>query len=77
MWTMFAANALSSTAFIGAVTVASLVAESLLGSARLAGLPSTAATVGTAAGALALGAVGAISAISALTPTKIHTFVHR
>lgn len=59
IWTMFAANALSSTAFIGAVTVAPLLAEGLLGSAGLAGVPSTAATLGTAAGALALGAVGA------------------
>jgi MFS family permease len=59
VWTLFGANALSSTAFIGAVTVASLLAEDLTGSAALAGLPSTAATVGTAGGALLLGSLGA------------------
>lgn len=59
VWTMFGFNALSSTAFIGAVTVAPLIGEGLLGSARLAGLPSTAATVGTAAGSILLGSLGA------------------
>lgn len=55
--TMFASNALSSTAFIGIVTVSSLVAEQITGSASLSGFPNTMGTVGTAAGAAILSAL--------------------
>lgn len=48
---LFAGNALASTAFLGAVTVASLAAEELTGSPRLAGVPNAIGTVGTALGA--------------------------
>jgi MFS family permease len=58
VWTMFAANALSSTAFIAITTVAPLVAEALVGGTALAGLPLTAATIGTAGGALVLSDLG-------------------
>lgn len=57
--TLFGANALSSTAFIGAVTIAPIVGATLTGSPTLAGIPSTLATVGTAAGSLVLGWAGA------------------
>jgi MFS family permease len=55
--TLFAGNALSSTAFIGVVTVASLVAEQVTGSASLSGLPNTMGTIGTAVGAATLSAL--------------------
>lgn len=55
--TLFASNALSSTAFIGIVTVSSLVAEQITGSASLSGFPNTMGTVGTAAGAAILSAL--------------------
>ena len=54
--TMFTSNALSSTAFIGTVTVSSLVAEQITGSASLSGLPNTMGTVAAAAGAAILSA---------------------
>jgi len=56
--TLFAGNALSSTAFIGVVTVSSLIAEQITGSESLSGLPNTMATFGAAAGAAALSALG-------------------
>ncbi|MDK1018384.1 MAG: MFS transporter [Actinomycetota bacterium] len=55
--TMFTSNALSSTAFIGTVTVSSLVAEQITGSASLSGLPNTMGTVAAAAGAAILSAL--------------------
>jgi MFS family permease len=55
--TLFAGNALSSTAYIGVVTVSSLIAEQVTGSARLSGIPNTMGTFGAAAGAAALSAL--------------------
>jgi MFS family permease len=57
--TMFGANALESTAFIGIATITPIIGAELTGSARLAGIPSTLATFGTASGALVLGWAGA------------------
>ncbi len=54
---LFVGNALSSAAFIGAITVASIAAAELTGSARLAGAPSALGTVGAALGATALTAL--------------------
>ena len=48
---LFVGNALASTAFLAAISVASIAAAELLGSARLAGLPSALGTVGSALGA--------------------------
>jgi MFS family permease len=48
---------LSSTAYIGVVTVSSLIAEQVTGSASLSGLPNAVGTLGTAAGAAALSAL--------------------
>ena len=56
--TLFAGNALSSTAFIGVVTVASLIGEQVTGSEGLSGLPNMMGTFGSAAGAGALSALG-------------------
>jgi MFS family permease len=57
IWTLFTGNALSSTAYIGVVTVSSLIAEQVTGSARLSGIPNTMGTFGAAAGAAALSAL--------------------
>jgi MFS family permease len=54
---LFAGNALSSTAYIGIVTVSSLVAEQVTGSASLSGIPNTMGTIGTAVGAATLSAL--------------------
>lgn len=48
--TLFAGVALSSTAYIAAVTLSSLAADQILGSATLAGVPGATAVVGTAVG---------------------------
>lgn len=53
-WTLFAGNALSSTSFIAAITVAALAAEELTGSARFAGIPSALGTAASAVGAALL-----------------------
>jgi MFS family permease len=55
--TLFVGNAFSSTAYIGIVTVSSLIAEQVTGSARLSGIPNTMGTFGAAAGAAALSAL--------------------
>ena len=55
--TLFSGNALSSTAYIGVVTVSSLIAEQVTGSASLSGFPNTMGTVGAAVGATALSAL--------------------
>lgn len=55
--TLFAANAMSSTAYIGVVTVSSLIAEQVTGSTSLSGLPNAVGTLGTAAGAAMLSAL--------------------
>jgi MFS family permease len=55
--TLFVGNALSSTAYIGVVTVSSLVAEQVTGSTSLSGIPNTMGTIGTAAGAASLSAL--------------------
>ncbi len=47
---LFSGVALASTGYIAAITVATLAARSILGSPRLAGLPSAMAVIGTAAG---------------------------
>ena len=51
---LFVGNALSSTAYLAAVTVSALAGQELLGSAHLAGLPSALSTVGSALGATLL-----------------------
>jgi len=55
--TLFAGNAITSTGFIGVVTVSSLVSEQITGSTGLSGIPGTLGTVGVAAGAAALSAL--------------------
>jgi len=55
--TLFAGNAMSSTAYIGVVTVSSLIAEQVTGSASLSGIPNTMGTIGSAAGAATLSAL--------------------
>lgn len=55
--TLFAGNALSSTAYIGVITVSSLVAEQVSGSASLSGFPNAFGTMGTALGAFVLAAL--------------------
>jgi MFS family permease len=55
--TLFAGNAFSSTAYIGVVTVSSLIAEQITGSASLSGIPNTMGTFGAAAGAATLSAL--------------------
>jgi predicted MFS family arabinose efflux permease len=55
--TLFTGNAFSSTAYIGVVTVSSLIAEQVTGSARLSGIPNTMGTFGAAAGAATLSAL--------------------
>lgn len=54
IWTLFAGNAIGSTAYIGIATIAALIADELTGSTALAGLPSMAGTIGVAAGAAGL-----------------------
>jgi MFS family permease len=54
---LFAGSGLARTGFIAAVTVTSLVAEDVLGSATLAGLPSAAAIVGVAVGTAPIAAL--------------------
>ncbi len=54
---LFVGNALASTAFLTAVSVASIAAHELMGSTRLAGLPSALGTAGSALGAYALTAL--------------------
>ncbi|NND01672.1 MAG: MFS transporter [Acidimicrobiia bacterium] len=48
--TLFLSSAFVRTGFIAAVTVAALVAEDLLGSVALSGMPAAAATIGVAVG---------------------------
>ncbi|NND84783.1 MAG: MFS transporter [Acidimicrobiia bacterium] len=55
--TLFAGNTLSSTAFILAITVATLAAANLTGNPQLAGVPSAASTLGAASGASVLAAI--------------------
>ena len=54
---LFVGNALSSTAFLAAVSVASIAAGELTGSTQLAGVPSALGTAGSALGASALTAL--------------------
>ena len=54
---LFVGNALSSTAFLAVLTVASITARELTGSTQVAGLPSALGTVGSALGASALTAL--------------------
>ncbi len=51
---LFVGNALSSTAYLGVISVAGLAAQDLTGGPHLAGLPSAVSTVGSALGAAAL-----------------------
>jgi MFS family permease len=51
---LFGVVALAATAYIAAVTVSTLAAEEILGSATLSGVPSATATLGTALGATLL-----------------------
>ena len=50
-WVLFAVAALGSTGYIAAVTVGTLVAAEISGTAALGGLPTTTTTIGTAAAA--------------------------
>jgi MFS family permease len=54
---LFVGNALASTAFIAAVTVASIAAQELTASTQWAGLPSALSTLGSAVGASVLSAL--------------------
>ncbi len=54
---LFAGNALSSTAFLAAISVASIAARELAGSTQLAGLPGALGTAGSALGASVLTAL--------------------
>jgi MFS family permease len=54
---LFAGSGLARTGFIAAVSVSALVAEDLLDSASLAGLPAAAATIGVAAGTAPIAAL--------------------
>lgn len=54
-WTLSLAHALSSTAFLAAATITSIVGADLSGRPELAGLPSAVFQLGVAASALALG----------------------
>ncbi|MCZ7534047.1 MAG: MFS transporter [Acidimicrobiia bacterium] len=51
IWTLFAGNAIGSTAYIGIATVAALIADEITGSTSLSGLPSATGTLGVALGA--------------------------
>ncbi len=55
--TLFAGRALTSTAYMGVVTVSTLISEQITGSTGLSGIPSTLGTIGVAAGAAALSAL--------------------
>jgi MFS family permease len=55
--TLFAGNAIISTAYIGVVTISTLVSEQITGSTGLSGIPGTLGTIGVAAGAAALSAL--------------------
>jgi len=57
LWTLFAISALGSTGYIAAITVGTLVAADLAGSASLGGIPSSAAVLGTAVAASMLSAL--------------------
>jgi MFS family permease len=57
--TLFAGNAIGSTAYIGVATVATLIAADITGTTALAGLPSTTSTLGVAGGAALLSWVSA------------------
>jgi MFS family permease len=57
LWTLFAISALGSTGYIAAITVGTLVAADLAGSASLGGIPSSAAVLGTAVAATMLSAL--------------------
>jgi MFS family permease len=56
-WTLFAVSALGSTGYIAAITVGTLVAADIAGSASLGGVPSSAAVLGTAVAATGLSAL--------------------
>lgn len=51
LWVLFAMSALGSTGYIAAITVGTLVAADIAGSASLGGIPSAAAVFGTAVAA--------------------------
>jgi len=55
--TLFAGNALTSTGYIGVVTVSTLISEQITGSTSLSGIPGTFGTIGVAAGAAGLSAL--------------------
>lgn len=54
---LFAGTGLARTGFIATITVGSLIAEDLLGSATLAGLPAATATIGVAIGTAPIAAL--------------------
>lgn len=56
--TLFAGNAIGSTAYIGIATLAAIVAEDITGSTSLSGLAATTGTLGVAVGAATLSWLG-------------------
>lgn len=56
--TLFAGNAIGSTAYIGIATLAAIVAEDITGSTSLSGLAATTGTLGVALGAVVLSWLG-------------------
>jgi predicted MFS family arabinose efflux permease len=56
-WVLFAISALGSTGYIAAVTVGTLVAADIAGSASFGGIPSSTAVIGTAVAATSLSAL--------------------
>ncbi|MCL1599881.1 MAG: MFS transporter [Actinomycetia bacterium] len=55
--TLFAGNAITSTGYIGVITVSTLISEQITGSTGLSGIPGTFGTVGVAVGAASLSAL--------------------
>ena len=90
MTALFASAGLSSTGYIAAIIVAPLIAEDLLGSATLSGLPSAVPVIGMAIGSMMLStrmakrgrrsglilgyAVVAVAAVLAVVATNLASF---
>ena len=62
IWTLFAISALGSTGYIAAITVGTLVAADLVGSASLSGMPGASAVLGTAVAAVIIGGTEKVDA---------------
>ena len=77
--TLLIGSGLVRTGFIAAVTVTALVAEDLLGSVTLSGMPAAAVTIGVAAGTAPIAALMAVvdlpsSGTVPVTITDLHLF---